>query len=140
MESESKKLGWAAQPVPLSQEIQDKEVKVKIRQLHCSPHHNLRTTIALLPHNQHTVWTQPEYDDVDDDEYDHLMMIMMEIILNIIMSLMINLCICMVFMGLFMIRSRGRRWMNTRRTHGDIEWVCIRSITSNIFEQVPGQA
>ena len=37
-----------------------------------SPHYNLRTTVALLPHNQHTMWTQPECDVVvdDDDVYD----------------------------------------------------------------------
>ena len=28
-----------------------------------SPHYNLRTTVALLSHNQHTMWTQPEYGD-----------------------------------------------------------------------------
>ena len=32
-----------------------------------SPHYNLRTTVALLPHNQHTMWTQPECDHVNDD-------------------------------------------------------------------------
>ena len=42
-----------------------------------SPHYNLRTTVALLPHNQHTMWTQPEYgddvvDEVDDDDDDDL--------------------------------------------------------------------
>ena len=35
------------------------------------------------------------------------------------------LCICIVFIGRFMIRSLGRRWMKTRRTQGDIEWVWI---------------
>ena len=53
---------------------------------------------------------------------------LMDIMLNMIMRLTINLCICTVFMGLFMIRSRGRRWIKTRRTHGDIEWVCKSSI------------
>ena len=31
-----------------------------------SPHYNLGTTVTLLPHNQHTMWTQPECDDVND--------------------------------------------------------------------------
>ena len=57
-----------------------------------------------------------------------LLLLMMEKTLNIVMNFKINLCICIVFMGLFMIRSRGRRWMKTRRTHGDIEWVCNISI------------
>ena len=55
-------------------------------------------------------------------------MMLMMMLMEIITSFKINLCICMVFMGLFMIRSRGRRWMKTRRTHGDIECVCNISI------------
>ena len=39
-----------------------KAIKQKNSQFTISPHDNLRSTIALLPHNQNAVWTQPKKD------------------------------------------------------------------------------
>ena len=49
-----------------SEKFKSESERMKIQIV--SPHYNLRTTVALLPHYQHTMWTQPECVDVNDDD------------------------------------------------------------------------
>ena len=81
-------------PLSLKDQNKSEKVKVKLSQRHCLkkfktkvkkwewnegsaivlPHYNLRTTIALLPHYQHTMWTQPECDVIEDEYTDEWIM------------------------------------------------------------------